>query len=173
MGEVIEKEQGLRLSISRLATEFGMARETVAKRITGINPAGKRNGYPIYRLRDVAAAIVDAAPHQGDPEAFDPRRLPPKERLDWIRSEREWLKHRIDEREVIPAGEVEQVIATALAALAQGLRATPDHLERRHGIDPAVAVAVGEIIDAELDALANRLKALAADALIIDDEDAA
>ena len=43
------------LSISQAATEFGRDRATVAKRIAelGLQPTGKRRGYPVFRVRDL------------------------------------------------------------------------------------------------------------------------
>ncbi len=55
------------------------------------------------------------------------------------------------------------MIATTLAALAQGLRAIPDHMERKLGIDGDLAGAISGMIDAEMDALAQRLGALSSD----------
>lgn len=98
---------------------------------------------------------------EGPDEDLDPRRLPPKERKDWIQSEREWHKHLLERREVIPKAEIRQVVATAFAAFAQDARAIPDHMERRQGITPDMAVVIGDTIDGALDAMANRLQSLA------------
>ena len=93
---------------------------------------------------------------------IDPRKLPPKERKDWIQSEREWHKHLLERREVLPKAEIRQVVSTAFAAFAQDARAIPDHMERRYGIPPDLTVTIGESIDSALDSMADRLQALAA-----------
>lgn len=59
---------------------------------------------------------------------------------------------------------VQQAAATALSSLVQTLRAVPDNLERRLGIAPEVAQAVGEMIDAALDTLADEFEMMTSDA---------
>lgn len=95
----------------------------------------------------------------GSPDA-DPEALPPAERKAWYEGEvkRRDLQER--DRELIPAVEVEQVIRTAFAAIAQDIRAIPDNLERRVGISPEVAQAVDLALDGAMEALAERLSNL-------------
>lgn len=57
---------------------------------------------------------------------------------------------------------VRQASATALASLVQSLRSIPDNLERRLGVSPEVAQAVGEMIDATLDTLADEFELMTA-----------
>lgn len=91
----------------------------------------------------------------------DPETMTPAERKAWYEGESRRRELAEKARELIPVAEVEQAIATAYAAIAQGVRAIPDNLERRHGIDPAVAERVEEALHAEMDALADRLATLA------------
>ncbi|MDT8328524.1 MAG: hypothetical protein RQ750_14260 [Roseovarius sp.] len=64
-------------SISAIATEFGMDRRTVAKRLEGIDPAGEKSGHSAWRLADVISALTGRAPEQRDEidEASDKARL--------------------------------------------------------------------------------------------------
>jgi len=55
---------------------------------------------------------------------------------------------------------VQQATATALATLAQTLRAVPDNLERRLGVSADVAQEVGVMIDNSLDDLATEFEQL-------------
>jgi hypothetical protein len=59
------------LSVSRLSSEFGMARETVAKRLAlaGAEPCDYLNGYAVYRLIDVCGALVDRSAIRSKGEA--------------------------------------------------------------------------------------------------------
>lgn len=91
----------------------------------------------------------------------DPESLSPAERKAWYEGEARRRELAEKARELIPAADVEQAVATAYAAIAQGVRAIPDNLERRHGIEPAVAERVEEALHAEMDALADRLAMLA------------
>ncbi len=45
-------------TISALAVEFRLDRRTVARRLDGIRPAGQEQGADVWRLDDVAAALV-------------------------------------------------------------------------------------------------------------------
>lgn len=45
-------------SISKLAVEFRLDRRTVARRLDGIAPAGTERGADVWRLADVAPALV-------------------------------------------------------------------------------------------------------------------
>lgn len=65
-------------SISQLATLFGYDNRTVTKRIYGLKPSGKRQGHPVYAIKDAAPYLVDPI---GDIEAhikkMNHRDLPP------------------------------------------------------------------------------------------------
>jgi hypothetical protein len=62
------------LSISQLSTETGFTRETVSKRLNeaGVVPAGKRRGYPVYRLKMALPARISMPqlrhPHREKPQ---------------------------------------------------------------------------------------------------------
>lgn len=150
MGEVIRPEEHkLRLSISRLAAEFGMARETVSKRLrlAGVQPDGKRDGYPVYRLRDVAPALVDAGAVGADGEV-DPDRMPPAERRAWFQSERERMDMEVRARALIPAQEHERDVARILGKLCQFCDTLPDVLERDESLAPHQVDRVQKLVDA-------------------------
>ncbi|QEY62530.1 DUF1441 family protein [Metapseudomonas lalkuanensis] len=138
---------GARLwSINALAEEFGIDRRTVKKRLEGIPPAGETNGHPAWRLRDVAIAVMGP---QSAAQTFgvDPDELPPKDRLDHYRAEREKIRWESEQRISIPAPEVEQVVATAFKALSQGLDSIPDVLENDCALGAAEVERTIEVID--------------------------
>ena len=62
------------------------------------------------------------------------------------------------------ASAVRQASATALASLVQTLRSIPDNLERRLGVSPELAQAVGEMIDAALDTVADEFELMTSNA---------
>jgi len=92
---------------------------------------------------------------------IDPDALAPAERKAWYEGETKKRELQVRDRELIPAAEVEQVVATAFSAIAQDLRAIPDNLERRIGVDAAVAEAVEGVLFEAMDAIADRLSLLA------------
>lgn len=129
MGDVTQLHQ-IRLSVSQIASEFGMARATVSKRLdaAGIRPEGKRGGYPVYRLKDIVRAVADAAPVDGS--EVDPMRMRPTDRRAWFQSENERLKFEQEEGRLIPAGEVEAEMAEVAKIVTRALETLPDRLER-------------------------------------------
>ena len=115
------------MSISRLANEFGMARETVAKRLSqcGVRPSGLRNGYPVYRVKDAALALFVRADYGiGDPSA-----LPADKRNTWYQSENRRMKFELCAQQLIPAEQYDASIVAWTNDIAQFLETLPDHLE--------------------------------------------
>lgn len=144
MGAVIEQNDRLvRLSIARLAEEFGMARETVSKRLAQaqVQPDGKRNGYPVYRLRDACPALLEPAAYDEDGNP-DPSSLPPDKRNSWYQSEIRRLEVEMKCGELIPAGEVEIEMADLVKSLLQFTDTLGDSLERDCGLTPEQVEAV-------------------------------
>lgn len=73
------------------------------------------------------------------------------------------LDYAIKSGEYVARIAVRQAAATALAALTQTLRGVPDNLERRLGVAPEVAEAIGKEIDSALADLASEFEAMAGD----------
>lgn len=92
----------------------------------------------------------------------------PQDRKAWYDSEARRRDLQIKDRELIPVGEVERVVATAFSAIAQGLRSLPDNIERRTGCTPEIIEAIDMALDAEMNALADKLTELVA--LDLDEE---
>ena len=132
MGSVVGIHQIL-LSVSQIASEFGMARPTVSKRLdaAGIKPSDRRGGHPVYRMRDVIRIFVDTPQHSGDGAEFvDPMRMRPTDRRAWFQSENERLKFEQEQGRLIPAGEVEAEMAEVAKIVTRALETLPDRLER-------------------------------------------
>ena len=159
MGEVISAgESKIRLSISRLATEFGMARETVAKRLrsAGVQADGKKDGYPVYRLRDAAPALIEAAPTD-DAGDVDPDKLPPEKRRAWFQSERERMELEAKAGKLIPALEHERDMARLVGMVVQAFETLPDVLERDADLQPHQVERLQRVLDAVRERLYERI----------------
>lgn len=118
---------------------------------------GERGAPWIFDLLQVAEWRINGQKGSSD---VDPDTLPPSERKAWYEGESRKRELQIKDRELIPAAEVEQVIATAFAAISQDIRAIPDNLERRYGLDSATAEKVELGLFDAMDAMADRLSAL-------------
>jgi phage terminase Nu1 subunit (DNA packaging protein) len=95
--------------------------------------------------------------------ATDPESLDPVQRRAWYEGEVKRWDLQVRARELIPVAEVEQVVATAFAAVASGMRSIPDNLERKHGIAADVAERVEAFLNEAMDAMADRLSVLGLD----------
>lgn len=63
----------------------------------------------------------------------------------------------------IPRAAVRQACATAMQSMAQTLRSIPDNVERRLGVSPDVAEAIGLAIDEALNGLADEFALMSGD----------
>jgi|SRR5262245_7056230 len=147
--EVHPIAQGIHLSISSIAAEFGMTRETVSRRIADsmLTPSGETRGYPVYRLKQALQVLLVLGP-DGKP---DPDRMEPVRRRMHYQAENEKLDLLRRQGEVIPKLEVEAEVARILKALVQGLDTLTDRIERDCGLSSgqleAIDKAVSEIRD--------------------------
>lgn len=131
-------DRTLALSVRRLAEEFQIGREAVAKRLhtAGVRPAGTRQGHPVYRIADAAKAILEVD-RQASAD-FDPAMLPPMERRAWYQSENERLGVEEHMRRLIPALEVEAEMALLAKTVVRALETIPDTVERDLRVSPEV-----------------------------------
>ena len=121
---------------------------------------GKRQ---VWHVRDGMPAIFRRVYGvEGAGEQVNPAKLPPKDRLDHYKAERERIKLAQEVRVLIPAAEVEQVNGEVLKTVAQGLDVLPDTLERDAGLSPEAVMQVQRTIDRLRDQLYESLTALTA-----------
>lgn len=152
-----------RANKAEVAEFYGVSLPTVDAWIRKGMPAVQKGSKGIPWVFDLLEVVRwrELGASAGTPDGeIDPDKLPPAERLAWYRSEKERRALLKDERQTLDAPEVAEVVATAFAALGQDLRAIQDRLERRRGISGETAQAVGEEIEAAMDATATRLQAL-------------
>lgn len=145
MDDVKPINQGLLCSISTLAAEFGMTRETVAKRIAdaGVAPSGERGGYPVYRLKSVLQALLSiSADGRVDPEKLDPFK-----RKAHYQAEAERLDLERQAGELIPRIEVEREQARVFVAIAQKLETLTDVVERDCGMNTEQIVRMEKAVN--------------------------
>lgn len=138
--ELIQAEgHGVCLSMSELATEFGRDPDTIKKRIAelDIRPSGKRNGYPVYRLRDVMR--IERLDENGK---LDPDKMRPAERSSFYRSENDRLQFERDCGLLYLRHEIETEIAAVFRIITQELDTLIDELERDVQPSPVVLARI-------------------------------
>lgn len=147
-------------SISRLADLFGHTRETISKKIkeSGVTPANKRAGYPVYNIRDIAAFTGGAKPEENN--AFDeinPNKLHPKDRDAYYSSENRRLAFEKSQNQLLDKDETAQALAETLKKVALTFDTFADVLERDVGLSPEQIEKVNDICDNTRNELANDL----------------
>ncbi len=109
--------------------------------------------FDLLAVADWRAGRKPALPH--DIEAMSPR-----ERLDFVRAEREKLKLSEEMGQLIPAAEVERVLSEAFKSLALALSTLPDALERGCGLPPDAVARAQHLIDDARESLYASLTAV-------------
>jgi phage terminase Nu1 subunit (DNA packaging protein) len=116
--------------------------------------AGARRIAYVLDLRAIAEWRYTARQSESD---IDPERLPPSDRKQWYDGEMKRREIQVRDRELIPASEVEEVVATSYAAVSQALLSLPDNLERRAGLSADQAERAEDAIHETMNDLADRL----------------
>ncbi len=152
--EVVSQNDWFSWSLNQLSREFGIARETVGRRLSdaGISPSGQRRGHPVYRVGEAARAILvpQQQPFSG---VADPDSLTPKERRDWYASENDRVKLEKESGIVAPVEEVRVEWGAILQRIGAALDVIPDKLERKVGL-PADGL---DLVEREIDSVRNDL----------------
>lgn len=130
--QVVDFDDRFYWSLSQLTKAFGPARETIAKRlhVAGVMARKQRAGHDVYHIAEAAAAIV-----AGESPSFDtvkdPDTLPPKDRLDWYRSQNERSKFLRESGELISVTDATQEMAAVVKTCVRTLETLPDILEMK------------------------------------------
>lgn len=135
MGKVV-RFKGPRLwHILGLAEAFGLNWHQARARLRPVPPDGTLRGKPAWLMQNAAPAIL--YPTLASPRrASDLDDMEPRDRLDWIRSERELFKLREEVVELIPADEVEKGLDCLLSMFTQAAVELPDSLARDVELTP-------------------------------------
>lgn len=129
MAAILTKREVLaQVSIARLAEGFEIDRKTVSKRLdeAGVRPSGQRDGYPVYRLRDAAEAILGLREADGVP----PEKMKPADRRAHWQAENERQKFEQQSGQLILADEVQSEMASLVKSMVRVLETLPDTMER-------------------------------------------
>lgn len=117
------------LTLNQLAEGFSTSHDTAMRRLreAGIEPAGKRGGFPVYRLQD-------AAPHLAayclPADAVEVDRLPPLAQKTFWQAMNERVRFETSAGRLIPVDDVRDAFAAQTRIMALALDVLPDQLER-------------------------------------------
>ena len=148
MSAEVFRSDGIRLSVTAMAREFGCTRETVLKRLSAFNvrPDGDRPGHQVYRLREAARAILLVGTDEEGNQ--DPEKMSPKDRLDHYKAGREKLKLAEESRRLVPVEEARAELAQVVKSTVRLLDTLPDILDRDCHIGHQAIVRVEAALDA-------------------------
>lgn len=145
-------------NITQLAKIFRMERRDITPKIIDVSPVGKRGGYDIYAIHEVAPHLVKPL---YDVENYL-RRMNFKD-LPKELSKEFWNGQRAKQEYDIKAGNlwatetVVDLFAEAVKTLRMSMLLIPDTLSRQAGLDEAQRQAVTSYIDGTLNDLADLL----------------
>lgn len=140
---------------------FDVSMPTVDAWIRRGMPIVQKGGKGVSWQIDLLAAAQWRFGVQASGGSIDPESLEPMQRRAWYEGETKRRELQVRDRELIPAADVERVVATAFAALSSDIRAIPDNLERRHGVSGDVAEKVAAALDEAMQSTSERLAELA------------
>lgn len=153
---------GIRIANKAGCAEFfDVSMPTIDAWIRKGMPIVQKGGKGVSWQIDLLAAAQWRFGVQASGGSVDPETLEPMQRRAWYEGETKRRELQVRDRELIPAGDVERVVATAFAALSSDIRAIPDNLERRHGVSGDVAEKVSAALDEAMQATSERLAELA------------
>lgn len=113
-----------------------------------------RDGFPVYRLRDLLEMDL-----RGPDGSIDPEKLNPFERAAWYKAERERLAVNAERGLTIERADHEREIARVLKIVAHELEVCVDEVERDIGATPAVLTKLEQKMDAIRERIYNGIVA--------------
>lgn len=141
-----------------LASFFGVSTQAIDAWITRGCPVVEHAGPGrpwVFDFREVAKWRYGR--ESTTPTTINPENLPPRERLDWYRAERERTHHLREMSELLPASEFERGLADAFKLVSVTLESLPDVLERDCALPGPAVERCQNVIDRLREELYQRL----------------
>ena len=151
MTEVTALNDGVNLSISSLALEFGCSRETIRAVIDRhhIAASGTRGTHNVYRLRDFVRSWMQTE--------IDPAKLPPQQKRSYYLAAMDEVRYLEQCGELVSKVEMEEETKRMVKIMVHALDTLPDILERDCALTSAMVAAVVNHCDKARDALAAEM----------------
>lgn len=152
---LVKPESGWSKSV--LASEFGIARQTVDKLLRGVPNSGLVGGHPVWRIRDVAGIFSDYTKGVDATAGQDPEMMDPKSRKDWYDGEDKRLIVAQKKRDLVSYEEMGEALAMVFDSLKTFVVTLPDVLERDVDLNAEQVVRMIDIGDRLLNDFAEKL----------------
>jgi len=149
-------------SINRLGQLTGVDRRTLKKYLAKYAPDKKSATREEYTFKTASIALSampswKTADDTKEGES-DPSKMDPKDRKDWYDAENKRLAYEASTRQLIPTGEVREVVAESLKILAFALDTLPDRLEHEVGLQADQLKPMLHVLDDARQSLAHNLE---------------
>lgn len=151
------------VSISWLAEAFGYDRRTVAKKVTGLGPVGKRGNAKLYAIKDAAPLLC--VEQMTDWEQVNPDELPPLEMQQYWNAQkakaqtaRENDKLLLERGLLLEYDNMEYALAALLRQLREGLLVAGDVIDAETGLSAKQRKTLDVQIDTVLANLAKSVE---------------
>ena len=146
MGEVVDLDSRRLWSINGIAELLKVDWRTVKAALRELDPDGEIKGKPAWLPEKAIPQVCAHFYGSASPEDMDGFRTP-KDRLDYIRSERELVALKTQARELVPVEDHRASLSRMVKSIVTALDTLPDRLERECALDPKTIVAVQRICD--------------------------
>lgn len=135
-------------TLSQIAQMFRTDAKTLPQRLRGVVPAGKRDGYRVYNIREAASRLVEPGYEIEEfIKQMSPQELPPLLQKEFWNGQRARTAY---EKEIGNLWPTEDVVAL-IAVLEQGMRQTvlliTDDVEREEGLTTGQRKVFRRIMD--------------------------
>lgn len=156
--EVLTQNDYFSWSLNQLSREFGIARETVGKRLSdaGVKPSGERRGHPVYKVKDAAMAIL--LPQTTGFSLDNPELMAPSDRRHWFASELDRTKLQKEQGLLISVEDCREQMVEVIMTGLPIFDSLADELERDFGFSPDIITKVEEKVDALREKWADKLQ---------------
>lgn len=158
--DVLTQNDYFSWSLNQLSREFGIARETVGKRLSDANvrPSGERRGHPVYKVKDAAMAILlpQATPGNNN----NPDLMAPSDRRHHYAAELDKTKLQREQGFLVSVDDCREQLVEVIMAGLPIFDSLADELERDFGLPPEIITKVEEKVDALRVKWADKLQEL-------------
>ena len=154
MGSGVQSiEDGLLFNKSQLARHFQLDKKTVTKRLEGLQPCGKKKGYPAWTIAAAAARLVEAEPLSGQ----NPDEMGAFERKAWFDGSRSELEYGKEKGLLIEVEEMTEVVGEAFKMFSSFLSMLPGAVSNQLDLSVDQLEKIQDVCDRQRDRLADQL----------------
>lgn len=158
---VVQQSDFFNWSLSQLAREFGMARDTISRRLfdADVKASGERRGHPVYSVSAAAKAILGLHLNQSGVDV-DPAKMTASDRRHHYAGELDKLKL---ERELGLSISIDDARSQMVEIIKMGLpifESLPDELERSFDLPPDVIASVEDKVNELRNSWADALEGI-------------